>query len=82
MAMDADSSWRIRVLYDGDCPLCVREAAFLARRDAGRGRLQLEDIAAEGFDPRVYGLDERRVMARIHGVLPGGEVVEGVEVFA
>ena len=39
------------------------------------------DIAAPGFDPGVYGLDPERAMARIHGVLPDGRVVEGMEVF-
>ena len=73
--------WQIKLLYDGDCPLCSREIRFLERRDRGRGRIQLEDIAAPAFDPGVYGLDASQVMARIHGVLPDGTVVEGVEVF-
>jgi predicted DCC family thiol-disulfide oxidoreductase YuxK len=73
--------WQIRVLYDGDCPLCSREIRFLERRDRGRGRIQFEDIAHPDFDPAVYGLGAREVVARIHGVLPDGSVVEGVEVF-
>jgi predicted DCC family thiol-disulfide oxidoreductase YuxK len=73
--------WRIRVLYDGDCPLCSREVRFLEKRDRGRGRIHFEDIAEPYFDPGAYGLDARDVMARIHGVLPDGTVIEGVEVF-
>jgi predicted DCC family thiol-disulfide oxidoreductase YuxK len=73
--------WQIRVLYDGDCPLCSREIRFLEKRDRGRGRIQFEDIAEPSFDPGAYGLDARDVMARIHGVLPDGTVIEGVEVF-
>ena len=73
--------WRIRVLYDGDCPLCSREIRFLERRDRGRGRIQFENIAEPTFDPRAYGLEAREVMARIHGVLPDGTVVAGMEVF-
>jgi predicted DCC family thiol-disulfide oxidoreductase YuxK len=75
------TSWRVKVLYDGDCPLCSREIGFLARRDRGRGRIQFEDVANPSFDPGVWGLDDQRVMARIHGVLPNGAVIEGVEVF-
>lgn len=71
----------IRVLFDGDCPLCRREVAWLLRRDGGRGVIEAEDIAAPGFDPGRYGLDFASVMGRIHGVLPDGRVVEGVEVF-
>jgi predicted DCC family thiol-disulfide oxidoreductase YuxK len=78
---DANGRWQIRVLYDGDCPLCTREIRLLERRDRGRGRIQFEDIARPSFDPGAYGLDANQVMARIHGVLPDGTVVEGVEVF-
>lgn len=74
-------SWQIRVLYDGECPLCTREIRFLERCDRGRGRVDFEDIAAPAFDPTVYGLDTDALMARIHGVLPDGSVVEGLEVF-
>lgn len=73
--------WRIRVLYDGGCPLCSREIRFLEKRDRGRGRIQFEDIAEPSSDPGTYGLDAHEVVARIHGVLPDGTVVEGVEVF-
>jgi len=75
------ADWEINVLFDGECPLCTREVQMLERRDRGRGRIRFEDIAAPGFEPAVYGLDAQRVMARIHGVLPDGRVVEGVEVF-
>ena len=73
--------FQIRVLYDGECPLCSREISFLERRDRGRGRIQLEDIADPGFDPRRYGVEADELMARIHGVLPSGDLIEGVEVF-
>jgi len=74
-------SWGIRVLFDGECPLCAREVRMLRRLDRGRGRIDFEDIAAPDFAPERYGLDAEGVMARIHGVLPDGQVVEGVEVF-
>ena len=75
------AGWQIRVLYDGDCPLCSREVAMLRRRDRGRGAIDFEDIAAQGFDAGAYGLDSDSVMARIHGVLPDGRLIEGMEVF-
>lgn len=77
----AEAHWQVRVLYDGDCPLCSREVGLLERRDRGRGRIQFEDIAAPGFDPQRYGARADELMARIHGVLPNGELIEGVEVF-
>ena len=30
--------WKIELLYDGECPLCVREVNFLTKKDRGRGR--------------------------------------------
>ena len=76
-----EGQFRIRVLYDGECPLCSREIRFLERRDRGRGRIQFEDIADPGFDPHGYGVEAGELMARIHGVLPSGDLIEGVEVF-
>jgi len=71
----------IRVLFDGECPLCKREIEMLRRRDGGRGRIDFEDIAAPDFDAARYGTTLHDLMARIHGVLPDGTLVEGVEVF-
>lgn len=69
------------ILVDGECPLCAREAAMLRRLDGERGRLEIIDIAADGFDPARFEISLDTLMARIHGVLPDGTVIEGVEVF-
>lgn len=73
-------AFAIKVLYDGDCPLCAREISFLRSRNR-RGLIAFEDIAAPGFDAARYGLDRHAVMSRIHGVLADGTPIEGVEVF-
>jgi predicted DCC family thiol-disulfide oxidoreductase YuxK len=84
-AMEATHASReqpqIRVLFDGDCPLCAREMRALARLDRGRGRIAFLDIASASFDPTPYGVEQAMLMARIHGVLPDGRLVEGLEVF-
>jgi len=77
----AAASFEIEVLYDGDCPLCSREVAALRRLDRGRGRVRFADIASPDFDPSRHGRTHAELMARIHGALPDGSVVEGVEVF-
>ena len=71
----------IVMLFDGECPLCMREVRMLQRADKGRGRLGFEDIAAPDFSPAAHGTDLDTLMARIHGVLPDGTLIEGVEVF-
>lgn len=80
MSESESASWDIKVLFDGECPLCMREVSMLRRRNHA-GRAEFEDIAEPDFDPRRYGLDAQAVMGRIHAVLPDGRVVEGVEVF-
>ncbi|MGB0564480.1 MAG: thiol-disulfide oxidoreductase DCC family protein [Spirulinaceae cyanobacterium] len=78
----APASWQVKLLYDGECPLCVREVNFLQRRDAGRGIVAFVDIAAEDYRPEDNGgVDFATAMGRIHAVLPSGEVVQNVEVF-
>ena len=74
-------SAEVRILYDGECPLCAREVAMLRRLDRGRGRVGFEDIAAPDFDFARHDRTHAELMARIHGVLPDGAVIEGVEVF-
>ncbi|MCE5268557.1 MAG: DUF393 domain-containing protein [Planctomycetaceae bacterium] len=69
---------RFKLLYDGDCPFCRREVEWLKRRDRAN-RLDLENIAALGFDPRRYGLTWPEVTGSLHGILPDGRVVRRLE---
>ena len=39
-------AWEFRLLYDGDCPLCMKEVTFLRDQDQGRGKIDLVDISA------------------------------------
>ena len=74
------SAFDIEVFYDGACPMCSREIAMLRRLD-GRQRIRFVDIAAPGFDAVALGTTQERLMARIHGRLPDGTLIDGVEVF-
>jgi predicted DCC family thiol-disulfide oxidoreductase YuxK len=75
------SQWKIEVFFDGDCPLCAREIAVLRRLDRNRGRIRSTDIQSKDFAPEAYGLDFETMMGSIHGRLPDGSLVQGVEVF-
>lgn len=70
----------MELYFDGACPLCAREVAFLRRRDRA-GRIRFTDIAAPGFDAAATGIAWRDLMDRIHARLADGTVVEGVEAF-
>ena len=69
---------QFRMFYDGACPICRREVAWLKRRDRN-GNLEAEDIAASGFDPARYGLTHDEITRVLHGVRPDGVVVRGME---
>ena len=73
-------SWPIEVFYDGACPLCVREIRFLRRWDSAR-RISFTDISSREFRASDYGRTEQAFMAEIHGRLPNGDWLRGVEVF-
>jgi predicted DCC family thiol-disulfide oxidoreductase YuxK len=75
-------TWKIELLYDSECPLCMREVNFLQKRDAGRGLVNFVDIADDDYNPEAHGgVDFETAMGRIHAVLPDGTVVQNVEVF-
>ncbi|WP_017298996.1 DCC1-like thiol-disulfide oxidoreductase family protein [Nodosilinea nodulosa] len=78
----AATDWKIKLLYDGDCPLCLREVNFLRQKDNGRGLVVFRDIAAADYRPEDNGgVDFAAAMGRIHAVLPDGTVIKNVEVF-
>jgi predicted DCC family thiol-disulfide oxidoreductase YuxK len=75
-------SWKIKLLYDGECPLCLREVNFLKKRDAGQGLVAFIDIADDNYKPQENGsIDYEMAMGRIHAVLPDGSIIKNVEVF-
>lgn len=76
----------LTLLYDGGCPLCLREVAVLRRRDQrlqpGAPRLAFVDIDALDYNPAAHGgITYREAMGRIHGLRADGTVLRDVEVF-
>ena len=72
---------QLTILYDGGCPLCLREVRFLRGRDPRGDRLGFVDIDASDYNPAGHGgIDYRAAMARIHGITADGQVLRDVEV--
>ncbi|KAK1868187.1 hypothetical protein I4F81_010681 [Pyropia yezoensis] len=72
----------VKLLFDGECPLCVREVNFLKKKDADRGLVSFVDIADPAYDPEANaGLDYATAMGRIHAIEADGTVVQDVRVF-
>ena len=77
---------QLTLLYDGGCPLCLREVSFLRRRDQRlhpeAARLAFVDIDAADYNPALYGgISYREAMGRIHALRADGTVLRDVEVF-
>jgi len=69
---------RVRVWYDGACPLCLREIAVMRRLDR-RGRITFVDVAA-GADPSCP-IDRAQLLARFHAE-EDGVIHDGAAAFA
>ena len=75
------AAWKIKLLYDGACPICRREVQWLRQHDR-KGRLALEDLSRPNFDPSFYGLTRDEASAALHAVLANGEIVRGIDAVA
>jgi len=76
----------LTILYDGGCPLCLREVRFLERRDRARNadqpQLAFVDIDDPGYSPDAWGgIHYRAAMGRIHALADDGAVLRDVAVF-
>jgi len=70
------------MLYDGDCPLCLREVNMLRRKDEGKNFIDFVDIASPEYDPELnQGITFEQAMGQIHAITREGEIVTNVEVF-
>ena len=69
----------IRILYDGDCPICCRKTAFLKRRDH-KEKLHFSDIREANFQPLETGISMKELEKQIHAILPDGSVINRMDV--
>ncbi|DBA92147.1 TPA: hypothetical protein ACH3X1_015868 [Trebouxia sp. C0004] len=79
---DFKDSWEIKMLYDGDCPLCMREVNMLRKRDKSQHKIGFVDISSQDYSPKDNaGISYEEAMGSIHGILPGDKVITNVDVF-
>lgn len=78
----SSENWEIKMLYDGECPLCMREVDMLRERNEKYGTIKFVDISSDEYSPEDnQGLDYDTVMGRIHAILSNGTVVTDIEAF-
>ncbi|XP_059640856.1 uncharacterized protein At5g50100, chloroplastic [Cornus florida] len=78
----SSQNWKVKMLYDGDCPLCMREVNMLRERNKRYGSIKFVDISSDEYSPEEnQGLDYKAAMGRIHAIQSDGTVVTDVEAF-
>lgn len=70
----------ITILYDGQCPICSCEIAWL--RNLEPCRLAFQDVHADEFDPTILDVSLNDILAEIHGIRADGSLIKGIDVFA
>ena len=83
---EAAHSPALTLLYDGGCPLCLREVKLLGSKDRQRNgellKLTFVDIDHADYSPMSYaGISYREAMGRIHAIDESGTVLRDVVVF-
>ena len=69
-------------LYDGACPLCLREVNFLKDKDE-LGHIRFIDISSKEYDASEYkNISYKTAMNNLHGLLHNGEIITGLNVLA
>lgn len=76
--MDQPTTPRLKVWFDGACPLCIREISLMKKLDR-KGAIYFFDISDKG-DPSCP-VDQAQLLARFHAE-ENGEVLSGAAAFA
>jgi len=72
---------KLTFLFDGGCPLCLRETNFLRKRDI-LNQILFVDINRKDYNPNLYDITYSEAMANLHGIMENGEIIRGLDVLA
>jgi len=79
MAAATSAALPAKVLYDGQCMVCLTNKALLTFFDRRKGRLDFVDIRSSTYDPAQNGGVAFADAMRHFHVITGGTVMEGSE---
>lgn len=79
---DRDSGNTLKLLYDGECPICNREICVLRKKDS-RFKIRFLDISSKDFKPSENNdIDWKTAMSQIHAIDSEGNLLVGIKAFA
>ncbi len=69
-------------LFDGGCPLCLRETNFLKSKDE-LNKIDFVDINNVNYKPILFkNISYAEAMSNLHGILENGNIIKGLDVLA
>ena len=69
-------------LFDGGCPLCIKETNFLKRKDV-LNKINFVDINNDNYNSVLFkDISYAEAMSSLHGILENGEIIKGLDVLA
>ena len=73
---------KLTFLFDGGCPLCLRETNFLKKKDISN-QIAFIDINSKEYDKRIFNdISYAEAMSNLHGIKENGEIIMGPDVLA
>ena len=73
--------YKLTFLYDGDCPLCLRETNYLKLKDKQKF-INFVDISINYIPENYKNISYKQAMSNLHGIISSGEIIVGVDVLA
>ena len=74
-------NYKLTFLYDGSCPLCLRETNFLKSKDTKKF-INFVDISNNYIPENFKNISYIQAMDNLHGILGTGKIIVGVDVLA
>lgn len=79
---DQNSKNDLKLLYDGECPICKREVCILKKKDS-LTKIKFIDISSKEFSPlENNNIDYNTAMSQIHAIDGKGNLLVGIPAFA
>lgn len=79
---DRDSKINLKLLYDGECPICKREICMLQKKES-QTKIKFIDISSKEFSSfENNNIDYNTAMSQIHAIDGRGNLLVGIPAFA